>query len=130
MTDYQLDSNVILRFLVGDDVKKRTQVEGLLRQAKEGKVRLIISEPIMLEVAVGLRNYYKYSREKIVELLRIISNLEWLTIENKDSLISTLHYYEQYALDFADCQLLSNIKRYGQKLFSFDKKLMEIASKI
>jgi len=130
MSEYQIDTNVILRYLVGDDAKKSTQIKTMMREAKEGNVRLFLSEPIILEVAVGLRNYYKYSKEKIAELLRIICNLELLKIENKDIIISTLHYYETYALDFADCLLLSRVKKYNQKLFSFDEKLVEISWKI
>lgn len=130
MRTYQLDTNVILRYLIGDDKQKVKLIQNIKSRAKAGEIDLLLTEPIILESAATLRNYFKYSREKISELLTILCSLDWLTVENKGIVISAIHDYETTGLDFSDCLLLARVKVFGHKIFTFDKKLMEIASRI
>lgn len=128
MRVYQLDTNIILRYLINDDQEKIRQIQSMIKRAKAGEISLFLSEPIVLESAATLKNYYKFSREKIAELIAILCSLDWLNIENKDIVTSAIHDYEISGLDFADCLLLARVKLYEHRIFTFDEKLKRITA--
>ncbi|HBC73239.1 TPA: hypothetical protein DCZ90_05495 [Candidatus Amesbacteria bacterium] len=126
MISYQLDTNTLFRFLTNDIPRQRSQVEDLIRKAKRHQVTLHVCEPIFIETAVTLKNYFKYPKNKIVDLLGLLINSSELTIENRQLLIKSLDTYADHALDFVDCVLLIRTQTLNHRLFSFDRHLLSL----
>jgi len=47
-----LDSNIILRYLTGDDTKKAENCYELFQKAKTGEIRLVTCEAVITEVCI------------------------------------------------------------------------------
>lgn len=128
MTKYQVDTNVLLRFLTNDIPTDAKMAREFFKSVKSHKLEAEIGEPVFIETLVVLRNYYKYPKDKTLKLMQSILALDWLTIENLSVLTLALDLYSQFDLDFVDCLILARSKIKQQKIFSFDAKLAEIAN--
>lgn len=127
MTLYQIDTNPLLRYLTKDDLVKASEVEKMARKAAKGLVYIYLCESVILETAVVLKNYFKYPKGKIVELLQILLALNWLEIENFAIVSSAVRLYAVYSLDLVDCLVLARSKILDRKIFTFDRKLRKIS---
>lgn len=92
-----IDTNVILRFVVGDDEEKADRVEKFLKT----KTRFLVNDVVAAEVYFVLKSYYKHPRLKIVESLR--GFLEQPQVEyNRPIIDGTLDILSEHNIDFAD----------------------------
>lgn len=130
MDTYQLDTNVLLRYLTQDRPIETLKACQLFAKAQKGEVKIVISEPVFIETTVTLNNYFKYPRQKIVFLLETLLSPEWITVENTISIYQAVNLYSTTSLDFVDCLLLIRTKEKKHKIFSFDKNLNILATKI
>ena len=128
MTKYQVDTNVLLRFLTNDVPTEARMAKEFFKSAKSGKLVAEISEPVFIETLVVLRNYFKYPKNSVIKLMQSILALDWLVIENLSILTLALDLYSQFNLDFVDCLVLARSKTKQQKIFTFDTKLSKISS--
>jgi len=103
-------------------------VEVLIKKAKEGTVSLYICEPIFIETAVMLKQYFKFPKGKIVSILSFLINSPELHIENRQGLLRALGVYAEYSVDFVDCVLLVRTQMQNQQIFTFDVRLSLLAS--
>lgn len=130
MNTWQLDTNVLLRFLTQDDPAKAKEVDILFSKAEQGKFRLEICEPVFVETAVSLRNYFKFPRDQVTELLKTLLSRAWLQIENHEVISQALHFYQSSALDLVDCLIFIRAKINKQRIFTFDAKLNELVESL
>ena len=128
MIKYQVDTNILLRFLTNDVPTEAKMAREFFKSAKSGKLGAEICEPVFIETLVVLRNYFKYPKNSVVKLMQSILALDWLTIENLSVLTLALDQYSQLNLDFVDCLILARSKIKQQKIFTFDAKLTKTAS--
>jgi predicted nucleic acid-binding protein len=70
--DVLLDTNVILRYALGDDQSHRERARGLFEQAGEGKLRLLVPSLVIAQVVWTLESFYQASREYITGLLQAL----------------------------------------------------------
>ncbi|KKU06435.1 MAG: PilT protein domain protein [Candidatus Magasanikbacteria bacterium GW2011_GWA2_45_39] len=124
----QLDTNALLRYTTNDIPKEADMVEVLIKKAKEGTVSLYICEPIFIETAVMLKQYFKFPKGKIVSILSFLINSPELHIENRQGLLRALGVYAEYSVDFVDCVLLVRTQMQNQQIFTFDVRLSLLAS--
>ncbi len=125
---YQLDTNVLLRYLTHDIPGKYQKVRLLFDLAKKGRMTLHICEPVFIETAVMLRNYFKFPKEKIISFLQDLLNASHLIIENSTQLASAVTVYSQYPIDLVDAVLLVRSQIHRRQIFTFDSKLALLAS--
>jgi predicted nucleic acid-binding protein len=65
-----IDTNVILRFLLGDIADQAAKARRLFRDAETGLVTLVIPEVVLVEVVHVLRKIYVLEKSSIVNALR------------------------------------------------------------
>lgn len=117
------DTNVLLRFLVGDERTQHNLAVTMFREAEAGKIELIILPIIVAEVCFVLNKFYKKTYVEIADAMESLLTPTWLEIEHKDSLRGMWGNYRE-GMHFVDSFILA-IKKYEScDLFSFDKKLM------
>lgn len=128
MTTYQVDTNALLRFLTKDVPRQAKATENLLNQAWQRLVNLEICEPVFIETAVALRNYFKFPKIKVVEMLESLLSFPNIDIENRQQIAQALDIFAQVDLDLTDCLIYLRAKAKRQRIFTFDSKLSLLAS--
>ena len=118
-----LDTNVILRYLVGDDAEQAEAARALLDGLTPGNPGFICRE-VVLEVAWVLEKSYGFTRSRIAESLMDLTASDSLVVENSDDVAASAHRYRQGGPGFSDLMVLSAAERVGAvPLRTFDRRL-------
>lgn len=117
-----LDTNIILRYLVGDNKSQQDEAIKIFKEAERGKRKLLVKPIVIAEVCFVLESFYKKTREDIAESMKVFLSQKWLKIEDKSELLSMWPWYlkDQH---FVDSYLLSCATTNKYKIATFDKKL-------
>lgn len=118
-----LDTNVLLRYIVGDVPEQKEQVEQWLREAQAKKRKLIITPIVVAEIAFVLESFYKQNHQKIAEALELLISQRWLRIESRRELLTLWPWYRA-GMHFVDSFLLAWTHVHKGTLLTFDKQLM------
>ena len=119
------DANMILRYLINDNIEMADYVENLIE-----KNEVIVLPEVIAEVVYVMTKVYKRDRSDISK--GIITFLETDNIKtNCGNVIKNgLQLYDENNLDFVDCLLCAYHKEYGHEICTFDKKLNKLIKKI
>ena len=117
-----LDTNVLVRFLVGDVPAQKKRAEHWFAEGEKAKRNIVVSTLVVAETAFVLESFYKKSRREIAEALEIFLSQRWLEIPEREVLLSALNVYKQKQ-HFVDCYLLSWSQTNHSGILTFDKKL-------
>lgn len=98
-----LDTNVLVRLLVGDDLRQAAQAEALARESAEAEEALFVPLTVTLELEWVLRSRYRFRKDAVLSTL--VSLLETREIEFQDegSVERALFFYRSTNADFAEC---------------------------
>jgi len=127
MKQYFLDTNIILRFLLGDVLPQTNKVKEYFQLAKLNKIKLILIAEVILEAVYVLEKNYRVPRLKICELLSSLIKTKYLEVEKRAVLITVLQRFHQTKLDFVDLLLLEQSRLANAPIFTFDKDLEKAA---
>jgi predicted nucleic-acid-binding protein len=117
-----LDTNVLLRFLVGDNKNQQETAKQWFKEAEQRK-RIIAVVPIVVaETAFVLESFYKKSRQEIADALELFVSQKWLRVEDREVLIRVWPRYCQ-GFHFVDSFLLAWTQAHSGTILSFDQKL-------
>ena len=115
-----IDTNVLLRFFVGDNPSQQKQAEQWLKQAEAGQRSLLVSSLVIAETCFVLESFYKHQREDIANILEIFISQPWLKIPEREILLGLWSWYRQ-GLHFVDSYLLSWSQVKDGGLLTFDQ---------
>ena len=120
-----LDTNLILRFLLKDDLKQFNSARIIFENPEEN---LYLNELVVAEVIWVLTSFYKFSKEKAGEKIYYLLKLP--TIEtNRPLLMRTLYFYNNFNINFVDAYLVAFCEQNSlEGIYSFDKVLDKIKS--
>jgi predicted nucleic-acid-binding protein len=117
-----LDTNVLVRLIVGDDRRQASAAEGLVASEP-----CTVSASVLMECEWVLRGSYRLEAELIAASFR-----DLLALENIDALdpVLTQQALQGYeaGLDFADA-LHAAQRRDGERFVTFDRQLARRAPK-
>jgi len=117
-----LDTNVLLRFLVGDNVPQQNQAKQWFSEAQQGTRKIIIYPLVLAETAFVLESYYKLDRSKIANSLELFISQRWLIIQERAALLHLWQWYRQ-GLHFVDSFLIASAKNNNAVVLLFDQQL-------
>lgn len=117
-----VDTNILLRFLVGDNQAQKDAAQLWFRQAEQGKRILVLTPLVIAEACFVLESFYKQDKNRIADVLQVFLSQSWLHIENRDVLLGVLPWYRK-GLHFVDSFLLSWSKKNNGGILTFDKQL-------
>ena len=117
-----IDTNVIVRYLVQDDVKQGDKAAEYIES------HCTIEEPgylncvVLCEVFWVLESCYKYSCEEIAGVMENLLKCPQIEIESIDSVWEALNYYKKEGVDFSDA-LIGEINKSKEcsRTITFDK---------
>lgn len=114
-----LDTNVVLRFLLGD-VPEQTDKATILIERQT----VYVTDVIIVEAIYVLEKVYQLSRSDIYEL--IIGFVGFSNVvHNPRFLIETLDLYKgRSSLSIVDCYACQEARAYGNELVTLDKRLV------
>ncbi len=117
------DTNVLVRFLTGDDPRQASRSRALI-----GREPVFIPRTVVLETEWVLRAVYDLPAGRIIPALRALAGLPDLVIEDASLVAKALDWAET-GLDFADALHLAAAA--GCETFlTFDKRLARSAARV
>ena len=120
-----VDANVILRFLLRDDVEMSKQAKKVICEHK-----ICLRHEVIAEVVYVLQKVYGLPREEISEVLMCFISLENVETEHMEVLSEAFNVFAKKNLDFVDCILYAFYFVKNCTVFSFDKELNSLLKRI
>lgn len=118
-----IDTNVIVRYLVGDDAEQAEAARALLDGLTPDDPGFICRE-VAIEVAWVLERSYRFTRARVAEALMDLTASDSLVVENSDDVAAAAYLYRHGGAGFSDRMVLSAAGRAGATpLYTFDRRL-------
>jgi len=120
-----LDTNVLIRYLIEDDVKQSAAAAALIERAIAHHEALFISDIVVCETVWVLGVSYHVARTKIAAVLRELFRVRHLMFSATDLLIRALDAYESGKGDFADYLIREHARAaVCESVATFDRVLV------
>ncbi len=120
-----IDTNVIIRYLVGDHAALLEKAVELFTQVEKGEIEVIILDSVVMEAFFVMTKFYQLSKSEVIDDLKTIMAFAGIINDDKFEIIETLNLVLYKNLDFVDALLCIKSKLYDFELFSFDDKLVK-----
>lgn len=117
-----LDTNIIIRFLIGDNEKLYKEAEKIFSRIENGEINAIIMESVFAETVFVLEKVYKVEREKIVLYLSKILELKGIKY-GTPIFHKALFVYRSKKIDIVDCLIAAYSVINNIPVESFDKDI-------
>jgi predicted nucleic acid-binding protein len=118
-----VDTNVLIRLLTGDDLKKQEASAALFTKVEEGNLTLHAPDTVIADAVFVLssKRLYNLPRLKIAQLLTSLVRLTHFRVANRLVVLRALSLYGSSTIDFGDAMIVAAMQQYGSStLFSFD----------
>ncbi len=117
-----VDTNIILRWLLGDHAELSSKAEKLVDSSELAS--LLITDVVVAEIVYVLRAKGR-DRNQTSEALNLLARTPAFKYENKELAMDIIGLLTEIKLDFADCYLLARSRREKLNLETFDKPLQK-----
>ena len=121
-----VDTNVLLRFIMGEPADQAQQVAHLFEAADAGKIRLTVLPMVLAEAVFVLTGFYEHSRSKTAEALSHLLACPGFYSEEHERMLQALKFFGAAKLDFVDCYLAAASICDGRTMVSFDRDLAKL----
>lgn len=130
MKTIAFDSNVLITLKLQRQ-PEFNKAKSCLRDCLDGKIKLFIPLPAILETEWVLRSFYKQPKETVAEYFEELLLIDNLDVENKDEVKFALILFKQSSkVSFTDCIIISQIHNRNYDLLTFDKDLDKLFKSI
>ena len=119
-----LDTNVLARFFIddADDAQAAKQRPSAVAALSE---RAFVAVTVLLELEWVMRGFYGLPPADISRVLRVLSSIEHITLEDRSAVLMALDAFDQ-GLDFADALHMARSSR-ASGFATFDRRLAKRA---
>ncbi|MCC7048519.1 MAG: type II toxin-antitoxin system VapC family toxin [Alphaproteobacteria bacterium] len=118
-----IDTNVLVRFFVKDDVAQLEAARQCLRTECTPQSPGFVNRVVLCEFVWVLTRVYRIERAQVAGVLDKILHADSLTVEDEDLVEIALERYRHSDTDFADCVIaLTNERRGCDLTRTFDHK--------
>ncbi len=122
-----LDTNVLVRYVVLDDVAQLAVATRLIRKCVSVGQTLFVPVTVTLELEWVLRASFEYTKDEVMPVLASLFSAAELTFESEHALEVALQLYREGSADFADCLHVALAAQAGElPLWTFDKRAAKI----
>ena len=122
---YLFDTNVVLRYLLGDHPEFSPKAEAFMSDVSEGTKKAEIPDVVIVECVYVMETYYKIPKSKIVEKLSGIFNFSGIVNPDRSEILEALLKYGNSNVDIVDCILAAHSSS-GKVVISFDKDMEKL----
>jgi predicted nucleic-acid-binding protein len=120
---YLLDTNIVIRFLVGDNEEHLAKSTEYFEQIELGSMEVEILSDVLMEAFFVLTKFYKLPKIEVISDLKTILSFEGVVNKDKVILFETLSIIENKNIDFVDALICAKCKFQNYEKLSFDKDL-------
>lgn len=108
-----LDTDTVLRLLLGDDPAQSAAVERLWLRARKDQTPLFISDVVLVDIAWALESRLKLSRGEIADILDQLFATELVVVTSAVTLDRALAAYRTGRAAFADYLIREHARLAG-----------------
>lgn len=119
-----IDANIVLRHLLNDHPEMSPAAERIL---EENDVELRYE--VLCEVVYVLSKLYEVPRDLVCDELKTFIQADSVLIPEQDAALKALELYRDENIDFVDAILCSYAQVQGDKVLTFDKKMLKLLKK-
>lgn len=117
---FLLDTNVIIRFLIGDNEEFLLQSTKIFEKIESSQIQVEILEGVLMEAYFVLTKFYKIAKADVINDLKTILAFDGVVNYNKGILFETFSILENKNIDFVDALICAKSKLQGYEKLSFD----------
>ena len=119
---HAVDTNIIIRYLTGDDPGQAAKARALI-----GQTPVFVPRTVLLEVEWVLRGVYDLKPAQIIPALRALAGLPGVSLEDSRAVAQAMNWAEN-GMDFADALHLA-ASAACEGFLTFDKHLVRSAAR-
>jgi len=108
-----LDTNVLVRFLVQDELRQFDRARRLIQREAERGEPILISLLVLLETEWVLRSRYTLTKDEIAKAFSGLLDAFELQFEDEASVEQALHLWHDSNAEFADCLMGAHHRSLG-----------------
>jgi predicted nucleic-acid-binding protein len=118
-----IDTNILVRFLVGDDTKQANKVYKLFKETENNTEELYIPIIVFIEVIWVLESVYKSERNELINLLSELILMPIFKFENLNAIQQFIPDALSSKYDLSDLLIAQTASLHGcSTVITFDKK--------
>ncbi|MBN1423692.1 type II toxin-antitoxin system VapC family toxin [Candidatus Fermentibacteria bacterium] len=124
-----IDTNVLVRFLVGDGAHQAAKAASLVEDAIINGERLFLCTIVLCELVWVLESAYRVPREEVADTVEHLLMARQFEIERKDCAWAALADFRGSHADFADCLIGRINGSFGcRTTHTFDRAAQDVAT--
>lgn len=130
MTPEFVDTNIIIRYVTGDNLDQSARSLALLQEVERGQRTATTCEGVLVEAVQVLssKRLYAFPRPDIHAALADIIQMRGFQLPNKDVYLRALDRYAASNLDFVDALEVAHMEQQGiSDLISFDREFDRVS---
>ena len=123
MTQPFIDTDVIIRFLTGDDPEKQAAASSLFEQVEQGLLTIAAPDTVIADAVYVLSSprLYHLARNEVQELLIALAHLPHFQVQNRPAVLRALEMFGSTKLDFGDTLILASMEQqHSHILYAYD----------
>ncbi len=118
-----VDTNILVRFLIGDDEIQAKKVYNIFKKTESEKNELFVSLLVILELIWILESVYEIQRAEILDSISELLLMPILKFENQSALQQFTLSAQGNKYDLSDLLIAHSAKTQGcEAVLTFDKK--------
>ena len=123
-----IDTNILVRFLVGDDQKQAERVYKLFKRTESRQKELFVSLLVVLELLWVLEAVYQINRKEILDSLSDLLLMPIFKFENLNAIQKFIVSANNNKYDLSDLLIAHASNSLGcETVLTFDKKVSKCA---
>ena len=122
---YLIDTNVILRYLLGDHQRFSPRAKKFMQDVATGTRKAEIPSVVIVECIYVMEKYYKIAKSEIVDALNRILNFKGIVNPERSEILSALIKFDETNIDIVDC-ILAAQSTPNRVIVSFDKDFSKL----
>ena len=117
-----LDTNVIVRFLIGEKKEKFEGVFDFFKSIEQGKIDVELKLIVLFQTIFVLKSYYKVPKDRIINTTMGLLEFNGLKIKEKRIIERMLELWNSNNIEIVDAYLIASLEKDSQNiLYSYDK---------
>ncbi len=121
-----IDTNIIIRFLIGDHEEHLIESTRIFKEIESGKMEVEILDVVLMDTLFVLTKFYGLPKAEVVIDLKAILAMQGVINNNKVILFDTLSLFADSNVDFVDALICTKSKLQGYDWLSFDRDISKI----
>lgn len=119
-----LDTNVLVRYLVRDDLEQWELADQYIKQVKANGDTCFLNNIVLCELVWVLKTSYKLPKGELVEVLEKLLKADAFDFENREAAWGAVRQMKQGKADFSD-YLINGLNQHAgcRETVTFDAKL-------